>query len=80
MSSGIELLKKIRKERGLTQLTLAKLLKKHNQSISNIEMGKSIPHKSTINKLCIVLALDTGTANGLKEAFNAARAEKRGNK
>ena len=80
MNSAIKLLKKIRKDKGLTQLQLAEIIGKHNQSISNMEMGKSIPHKSTVNRICKRLDLDTDTANALKEAFNAARTEKRNSK
>lgn len=80
MKSGIEILKELRKERGLTQVKLAKMIGKHNQSISNIEMGLAIPHKSTVAKICIALELEEGRANELKTAFNADRTDKRNRK
>ena len=50
-----EKLKAARKQRGLSQAALGKLLDVQAKTISNWENGKSEPNLKTINKLCEVL-------------------------
>ena len=50
-----EKLKAARKQKGLSQTELGKLLGVQAQTISNWENGKSEPNLKTINKLCDVL-------------------------
>ena len=47
-----------RKEKGLTQEQLAKLLGRHVKTISNWEQGKIIPDEKTRWELCRVLDID----------------------
>lgn len=50
-----EKLKAARKQKGLSQTELGKLLGVQAQTISNWENGKSEPNLKTINKLCEAL-------------------------
>lgn len=50
-----EKLKAARKQNGLSQAALGKLLGIQTQTISNWENGKSEPNLKTINKLCEIL-------------------------
>ena len=50
-----EKLKAARKQNGLSQAALGKLIGVRTQTISNWETGKSEPNLETINKLCEVL-------------------------
>lgn len=50
-----EKLKAVRKQKGLSQAALGKLLGVQTQTISNWENGKSEPNLKTINKLCDIL-------------------------
>ena len=50
-----EKLKAARKQRGLSQAALGKLLDVQAKTISNWENGKSEPNLETINKLCEIL-------------------------
>jgi transcriptional regulator with XRE-family HTH domain len=45
----------LRKKKGFSQAELAKLASMTQASLSHIEAGKKIPHKSTIDKLCNAL-------------------------
>ena len=54
-----DFLRKIRKERGLTQAKLSKLAGiESSQTISNIERGKQQPNFSTVEQLAAALGLD----------------------
>ncbi|MCB5374022.1 helix-turn-helix domain-containing protein [Amedibacillus dolichus] len=50
-----EKLKAARKQNGLSQAALGKLIGVRTQTISNWETGKSEPNLETINKLCEIL-------------------------
>lgn len=50
-----EKLKATRKQNGLSQAALGKLIGVRTQTISNWETGKSEPNLETINKLCEIL-------------------------
>lgn len=50
-----EKLKATRKQNGLSQAALGKLIGVRTQTISNWETGKSEPNLETINKLCEAL-------------------------
>lgn len=50
-----EKLKDARKQKGLLQSELGKLIGVRTQTISNWETGKSEPNLETVNKLCEIL-------------------------
>lgn len=50
-----EKLKAARKQNGLSQAALGKLIGVRTQTISNWETGKSKPNLKTVNKLCDIL-------------------------
>lgn len=52
-------IKNLRLKMGLTQVQLAERCGFSDQGISNIELGKALPPKSTVEKLCQVFGVPT---------------------
>ena len=48
----VERLKSLRKERGISQKVLAELMGMHRNSINLYELGKSLPRKQTVKRIC----------------------------
>ncbi|MBE3586625.1 MAG: helix-turn-helix transcriptional regulator [Thermoanaerobacter sp.] len=61
-------LKKIRQDKGLSQLKLSKLSGVAQSSISEIESGKSNPNISTLRKLASVLEISLDELLGKPKA------------
>lgn len=55
-----ETLKKLRKEKGISQIQLGKLLYVNNATVSKWESGSRLPDASMITRLARVLEVDTG--------------------
>jgi len=47
----------LRKKKGLSQVKMAKMIDITQASLSHIESGRKMPHKSTIDKICEVLEI-----------------------
>lgn len=56
MDTG-QIIMTLRKKKELSQAELAKLTSMTQASLSHIESGKKLPHKSTIEKICNVLEI-----------------------
>ena len=56
-----ETLKKLRKEKGISQIQLGKLMFVNNATISKWESGSRLPDASMITRLAKILDVDTGT-------------------
>jgi len=54
MDAG-KVIMQLRKKKGFSQAQLAKLTSITQASLSHIEAGNKMPHKSTIEKLCVAL-------------------------
>lgn len=52
-------IKRIRKEKGLTQKKLAELLKVTPQNLAQYENGRRLPKRETINKIANALEVDS---------------------
>ena len=61
---------------GLTQKQLAKKIGMTNQALSNIEVGRCIPNKSTVTKIIKELGVDEEFATSLKNYFHEQRINK----
>ena len=74
-----KLIKKVRKDKGLTQQDLADLLNLSSKTISKWECGKGCPDISILNELCNILGISvTELLNGelgLKDDNNATITE-----